>query len=307
MEWRIEQDHTLKDVSADDAAGILIYRNFFQKAEPLVEKDRRYCWCMASDEDDIDLDQERVLRKALQEYKKYYLSRGNVDLDHITKIGHKVGIENPHLFEIGLPVEVNFQGPKTFLKVEIYQGDGVAAKKANFWWDSMTNCKPPQRWFPSIAGTVLRAEKEVDSNSGNIVRVIKGVRWNNTAFAKEPVCQSVPQVALHEITKSLLFMEFGSKALEAGSSAGATTDVAALQGGEAIRRESLDAELKERVVQLRGGFKEGKFPHLKNGLASIRNRNTLKTMYESVGYTPVEARRLAKKDFNQIRQWKEKQ
>jgi len=216
---------------------MLLWHDCF-KATLATEGDRRFVYCEASNQS-TDLDDERVMQKALRDSSPYFLKKGNIDLDHLTKIGHRFGIKDPHLFEIGIPIDVQFSGDRTIVKSEIYQGEGAHCERANHFWDSKTKQTPPQRWYPSVAGTVLKRSKS--AVGGKVIKSVEAVRWNNLAFAKEPVNAEVPEVSLEPITKSLTLV----RALTAGDY---QTDVSQLEGGEALRRESLDG-VKENTVK----------------------------------------------------------
>lgn len=209
----------------------------FLKAMPLEESGRRFIYIEASNET-VDQQGEVVLSKALAESAGYYKQFGNLDIDHVTQIGAKQGIPDYTLYEIGRPVDVAAKDGRTFVKGELYSGAGAAAEKANQVWSSLTEIKPPARWYPSVGGQTL--EKAVASDdSGNRRAYIKRVRWTNVALSKTPVNQTVPSVQTVRMpvfakcwgTHGLDF----AKALEAGYG----TDSAGLTGGGALRTQSL--------------------------------------------------------------------
>ncbi|WP_431860151.1 hypothetical protein [Azospirillum sp.] len=206
------------------------------KATPSEEGGRRFIYLEASNEA-LDQQGEVVLAKALAESAGYYLRYGNLDLDHLTQLGPKAGIPDYPLYEIGRPADVRIDGPRTFVKGEIYQGAGAVAEKANQFWESLTAVKPPQRWYPSVGGSVLEKAQDLGRT------VIRKVRWTNIGFSKTPVNQTVPTVAT--IPFGPLAKCWGvagldlTKALEAGYG----TDAATLTGGAALRGQSLDRQV----------------------------------------------------------------
>ncbi len=212
----------------------------FLKAIPSEEAGERFVYLQASDES-RDYQGEVVLTKALEESADYYLRYGNLDLDHITQIGPKVGIKDYPLFEIGRPTDVRVAGRRTFVKGQIYRGDGPAAEKANAFWDSLTRVSPPQRWFPSVGGAVVEKATELDRESKGRRTVIRKVRWTNIGVSKTPVNLSVPSVST--VPMDVLAKCWGpagldlSKALVAGPP---VTDAAARTGGAALAKQSLD-------------------------------------------------------------------
>ncbi len=206
------------------------------KATPVMEGDRRFVFIEASNEG-LDQQNEVVLAKALKDSADYYLKFGNLDLDHITQVGAKAGIPDYHFFEIGQPLQVEVSGKRTFVKGQIYKGDGASAARANEFWDSLTRTDPPQRWYPSVGGEVLERSSEVGADGKRAL--IRRVRWTNIGFSKTPVNAEVPTVSAMPIgafAKAWASAGLFSKAIEAGYG----TDAAALTGGGAMRRQSLE-------------------------------------------------------------------
>lgn len=207
------------------------------KATPQEEAGRRIIYFEASNED-VDHQNEIILQKALSESSDYYLRHGNIDLSHFTILGPKSGIPNYMEYEIGRPTAVQVNGKRTFVKAELYQGDSPMARNANLVWDSLTKQTPASTWFPSVGGSVLSKSVKIDPKTGEKVAVIDRVRWNNTALDRCPVNKTVPTVSTAPVgtfAKSLGGFVI-AKSLEAGYG----TDSAALAGGAAMRKQSLD-------------------------------------------------------------------
>lgn len=212
------------------------------KATPVTEGADRFVYIEASNET-VDQQGEVVLAKALEESAAYYLKFGNLDLDHYTQIGARAGIPNYELFEIGRPVDVRVSGGTTFVKGQIYAGSGPAAERANAFWSSLTDLSPPARWFPSVGGKVAGKQVVIDPATKAKRAVITKVRWTNIGFSKTPVnadLNTVSTVPFGALAKSLCAEGFDFvKAIEAGYG----TDSAALAGGAALRKQSLDGSL----------------------------------------------------------------
>lgn len=212
------------------------------KATPLAEGGRRYVYIEASDET-RDLQGEIVLAKALADSSDYYLRYGNLDIDHYTQIGARAGIPNFEAYEIGRPVEVSSRDGRTFVKGQINTGSGPAAERADLFWSSLTEIDPPARWYPSVGGAVMEKGVTLDPKTQARCAVIKRVRWTNIGFSKTPVNPSVGTVStvpFGALAKSFVGGGWDlSKALEAGYG----TDSAALTGGGAMRRQSIQPGL----------------------------------------------------------------
>lgn len=206
------------------------------KATPAEECGERFVYIEASNES-RDFDGEVVLAKALEESAGYYARFGNLDLDHVTQIGAKAGIPNYMLYEIGKPVDVRVNGKSTFVKGQIFQGDTPVAEKANHFWDSVTKLSPPQRWYPSVGGSVLSKSEEMEG--GERKTFITKVRWTNIGFSKTPVNLEVPEVST--IPMGSFLKSMGPRGLDIAKAleAGYGTDSAGITGGAALRKQSL--------------------------------------------------------------------
>jgi hypothetical protein len=237
---RIRGEEGAGDAALLAAVPDILCLDVMLKATPREEGGARIVYIQASDES-VDAQGERVLCKALQDSADTFLRYGNVDIDHLVLLGPKSGLPNYMEYEIGRPVEVGFRDDKTFVKAELYQGSGPLARNANMVWESLTALQPPARWYPSVGGGALAKSIEVDPVTKARVPVIKSVRWTNLALSRTPVNQSVPSattVPLGTFAKSL--GGYALKALVAGHG----TDMAALDGGAALRTQSLDPEIQ---------------------------------------------------------------
>lgn len=235
------------------------------KATPHMDGGRRIVYFEASNEG-LDQQNEVIAAKALAESAEYFKRYGNVDIDHYTLIGKpdpmkgRPGIPGCELYEIGRPVDVRQDGKTTFVKAEIYSGTGPAAERANDFWSSITEVNPPQRWYPSVGGSVLAKSVEIDPQSKLRKAIVSKVRWTNIGVSKTPVNQHVGACAtipLGAFAKSWTAagLDF-AKALEAGYG----TDSAELAGGAALRRQSLDPKIHSYFDfrdKLAGGMRTG--------------------------------------------------
>jgi hypothetical protein len=209
------------------------------KASPVSNGGRRFVYFEASNEG-VDQQGESVAAKALADSADFYRRYGNVDIEHLTLLGPKLGIANYQGYEIGRPVDVGQADKKTFVKAEIYSGEGPAAVQANQFWSSIADITPPARWYPSVAGAVKNRDIAVDPVTGMRKAIITKVTWSNIGVSKTPVNQHVPtcQTVPLGVFAKCLTADGGidiAKALEAGYG----TDSASLTGGGALREQSL--------------------------------------------------------------------
>lgn len=209
------------------------------KATPSTEGDHRYLYCEPSNQA-RDYQNEVVLAKALADSAEYFEKYGNFDIQHRSMIGLANGDPNYHLHEIGRPDVVKVDGTRTFCKGIIFQGDTPVADCANAFWDSITKLRPPQKWYPSIGGKIQASERVVDPETHESHRVIKSVMWANIGFSRTPVNPKVPTIST--VPFGILAKCWGAGGLDLTKAltAGYGTDSAALTGGAALRKQSLD-------------------------------------------------------------------
>lgn len=210
------------------------------KATPSAERGRRFIYLEASGEG-VDIQKERVLAKALEDSASYFLKFGNIDIDHYTVLGPRLGMMNAPTYEVGRPVAVEVRGDSTFVKAELYQGAGPMAEQANMVWESMTAINPPARWYPSVGGNILAKSIQIDPDNGDKITVIEKVRWSNIGISRTPVNPDLPCASASPIgvfAKSL--NGFVLKALEASYS----TNHAGMTGGGAFGVQSIDVGQK---------------------------------------------------------------
>ena len=238
--------------------------SFFKSITPHVVGDDRFIYCEASNEA-WDQQRERIMKSALLDSREAFLRHGNLDVDHITMVGHRLLdaagrplFPNPHEWEIGRPVEVR-EGPDgVFVKGRIYRevnGDTGIGKYANYFWKSLTELSPPMRWSNSVGGTPLARTAMIDPHTKKLRRVITKSKWVNLAFTKSPQNLSVPGVSIMPMgafVKSVMWAT-GEVCCDAAECDGTTescdlitksvtssyeTDVAKLSGGQALVGQS---------------------------------------------------------------------
>lgn len=204
------------------------------KATPAEEGGKRIIYFEASNEG-IDQQGERVLAKALAESAAIYKAHGNIDIDHLSLLrkNQQEGIEA----EIGFPVDVTINDKRTFVKAQLFAGNGPLARNANMVWSSLTEISPPARWYPSVGGSVLAKSQEIDPSTNQQVTVVSKVRWTNVALSRTPVNQNLGQVST--LPMGTFCKSLGCLVMAKTLTAGYGTDSAALTGGGALRKQSL--------------------------------------------------------------------
>jgi len=209
------------------------------KATPHEELGERFIYIEASKEA-VDQQNEIVMAKALEDSCGHFLKYGSLDLDHksMPSVAARHGITVPQEWEIGYPIEARFSGGQTFVKARLFSGDTQLATKANMVWESMTKLKPAARWYPSVGGVQIATETRIDEFTKSRVNVITKVRWSNLALAREPVNQHVGTAGATPF--GMFAKSLGGFVVAKGQEAGYESDVSKLDGGSALRMQSLD-------------------------------------------------------------------
>jgi hypothetical protein len=228
------------------------------KARVAEEGGERFVYVEASNEA-IDQQNERIKLEALLGSRELFLRQGNLDIDHLTVVGYRVGIPNPHEWEIGLPVDAQVSGGSMWVKGRIYQNQD----KADFFWKSLTELVPPMRWHPSVAGEVLERKTIVDPHTKATRRIVTKAKWINLAFSKQPQNLALAGVSVSPIgafAKSAAWA-LGERCCDGDTcdgdgacevaefaktvTAGYGTDSATLTGGGALRRQSIQGGIAD--------------------------------------------------------------
>ena len=199
----------------------------FLKATPHTEGDKRLIYCEPSN-DNVDSQRERLQQKALADSAELFLKFGVFDIEHKSLLGERHGMTAAQAksYIIGEPRDVITE-PRILVKGEIFRGDAPHLENANFFWASLTEQVPPMRWYPSVGGRTLAKHAAADGST-----VIDRVAWTNLAFAQEPVNRGVRPVQVLPLGEFL-------KAVTAGYE----TDVAQLDGGQAVQEQSINRRL----------------------------------------------------------------
>lgn len=223
------------------------------KAQPVEEAGKRFVYMEASNESK-DYEGETILAKALSASSDYYQRYGNIDLDHVTLTGQRENIPDYHFYEIGVPVEVSCEHKRTFVKGQIFSGEGDALMRANQFWDSLTKSNPPQRWYPSVGGNVTERD---DLNKS----IVTSVLWKNIGFSKTPVNLAVPTVSSIPIGNLKKAWNDGAIDMVKALTSGYETDSAKMEGGQALSNQSLEStpinywDFRERMAKaIRAGL-----------------------------------------------------
>jgi hypothetical protein len=207
-----------------------------QKGSFGLNQDGNIIFEVEASNENLDLEQQRVLQRALLESKDYFLANGVVSDDHKHRKATPDGeIEIDYSRVIGEPTEVYTKGNRTFVKGILYAAKEHAQKFVELLKAHSTRVKA------SVGGLAPRIRTKIEKgvNVGNVVSVL----WNDLALTIAPVNSTVAPAVL---SKSMTSLEF-VKSLSAGYG----TDHAEFTGGRALQTQGNTAidEATKRLVQ----------------------------------------------------------
>jgi hypothetical protein len=212
-----------------------------QKGSMGINEDGNIIFEVEASNENLDLESQRVLQRALLESKDYFLTNGIVSDDHKhRKTGPDGGIEIDYDRVIGEPIEVYTKGNRTFVKGILYTAKEHAKKFIDLLKSHSTRVKA------SVGGLAPRVRTKIEKGVkvGNVFSVL----WNDLALTIAPVNSTVDPAFL---SKSMTSLEF-VKSLEAGYG----TDHAEFTGGRALQTQggaSIDDAVKRLVEALSDG------------------------------------------------------
>lgn len=232
---------------------------FFKAARPVTEGDDRYVFIEPSIPS-WDQEKELILKSALLGSRDHFLEKGNLDIEHLTALGHRLKIANPYEWEVGTPVEVRDTPGGIFVKGRIAHDQGG---KADWFWHTLTERQPAMKWYPSVYGapTADGARKVFHAPSREHRTVITKAIWRGIGFAKEPMNLAVPAVAtvpfgafVKSVTAALALPSCDGVGCDCalvkavttgvGTPAGGT-DMALRSGGGALATQSIDSRVAD--------------------------------------------------------------
>jgi hypothetical protein len=142
----------------------------------------------------VDREGDVVLQKALLDAAPEFLRIGQLDIDHLSEIGDRIGIAKPLDWVVGVPREVkDLGGGRTSVVGELHKHVEGLSTKADDLWKSLTR-DPPDRWQASIFGWPTGRDSFFDARKGRCPEapdatrfVIRSLDWKSLAFTKSPV------------------------------------------------------------------------------------------------------------------------
>ena len=181
----------------------------------------------------VDSEGDVVLQKALLDGSASFLRSGVLDIDHISEIGDRLGIQNTSEWIVGNPLEVRDLGKgRTSVMGELHQPVAGRVTKADELWDGLMR-DPPVRWRASIFGWPIGADGFHDARKSrcpeapNAKRyVVKRLDWRSLAFTRNPINTAI-EGAARIITMKAFVAALGKGTFDAGSMAPIVPGIAA--------------------------------------------------------------------------------
>lgn len=190
------------------------------------DENGNYKFEVEASNENIDLQNQITLQRALENSEEYFITNGVVSDDHQHKTRNPDGSVESHKDKIiGEPLSVRYdkKNKKTFVKGILYSG--VEAAKP--YIDLLKNHS--SRVKASIGGIMPKIKKNADGSE-----TVTSFMWNDLALTCSPVNWTVGSA---KFAKSMQIVDF-CKSLNAGSG----TDAATMEGGRSLQFEDLEEE-----------------------------------------------------------------
>lgn len=188
--------------------------------------------------ENLDLQNQVVLQRALLDSREFFLKNGVVSFDHLHKRRGAGGeiISDPTMV-IGEPIEVRTEGKKTIVVGKLYKSSEIARDLIQKIKDGSTRIKA------SVGGIFPKVIK--DTKTG--IEKITSVRWNDLALTVCPVNSTVS----YAFAKSYLEPFELVKALSAGYG----TNSAEFKDGRALIPEDMGKPTQD-VTEANAGYED---------------------------------------------------
>ena len=233
--------------------------------------------------ENLDYQEEQVMKSALMDSKDYFLENGVISYDHkhiASPENYKWDPEwNPEKYIMGKPSKA-WEGigksgkPTVFVKASLAKSNAIAKEIIGKLKDKIGTI------YASVGGRKVQKAMKFDAKTYKEIPTIIGVDWDEVALTHKPVNQTLGSVILSPVLSPKEFV----KSLTAGSSA----NPAEMTGGNALQMQSSEKDtIKALVHRIRN--KEIKksndaISHLVNsGVSEERSRDILKMLKKYLG------------------------
>lgn len=209
-----------------------------RKSQEKTDENGNFIFEVEASNENLDLQKQVVLQRALLDSKDHFLRNGVISFDHLHKRKGPNGeiISDPTMI-IGEPIDVKADGKKTVVVGKLYKSSDIAQDIIKKLRDRSTRVKA------SVGGIFPKIVKDAKSGVEKIISVL----WNDLALTCSPVNGTVSAAYF---AKSYTSDEF-VKALTAGSG----TEHTEFAGGRAVIPENLET-YTQNVTEANAGYEE---------------------------------------------------
>jgi hypothetical protein len=227
------------------------------------DADGNVIFTVEASNENLDIEQQRVLQSALLGTKDYFLKNGVVSKDHKHRTFREGGGFDLHEeYVIGEPLDVFMKGASILVKGKLYAKNPYAQKFIELLDSGSSRVKA------SVGGLMPRIKKAMED--GREVGKIVSVLWDDIALTIQPVNPTVGPAVSSPLAKSLSSAAF-VKALFAGYG----TDSAAFSGGGDLQKEDVEHERiilstnEQAIASLVGAIADGDVSGLDEAVAFL--------------------------------------
>lgn len=213
-----------------------IYLNLeIRKSAGKTDDFGNYIFEVEASNENLDLQNQIVLQRALMESKDEFLKGGVISFDHLHKRRDEKGniISDPSMV-IGEPIDVYFdeENKKTIVKGKLYSNNDKAKDLIKMLKAGSTRVRA------SVGGIFPQVVKNLKTGVEKITHVL----WNDLALTTSPVNNTVGSAVFAKSMTAAEFVDYLPLELKKSLYAGYSTDSAAKTGGQALIPEDVNTK-----------------------------------------------------------------
>ena len=197
-----------------------------------------YIFEVEASNENLDLQNQIVLQRALMESKDEFLKGGVISFDHLHKRKDEKGnvISDPSMV-IGEPIDVYFdeENKKTIVKGKLYSNNDKAKDLIKMLKAGSTRVRA------SVGGILPQVVKNLKTGVEKITHVL----WNDLALTTSPVNNTVGSAVFAKSMTAAEFVDYLPLELKKSLCAGYNTDSATTTGGQALIPEDVNTKTND--------------------------------------------------------------
>lgn len=197
-----------------------------------------YIFEVEASNENLDLQNQIVLQRALMESKDEFLKGGVISFDHLHKRKDEKGnvISDPSMV-IGEPIDVYFdeENKKTIVKGKLYSNNDKAKDLIKMLKAGSTRVRA------SVGGILPQVVKNLKTGVEKITHVL----WNDLALTTSPVNNTVGSAVFAKSMTAAEFVDYLPLELKKSLCAGYNTDSATKTGGQALIPEDVNTKTND--------------------------------------------------------------